>query len=118
MYDKAVCFQQPYLCLSHPVIVPAGVTSAEADELQLKDGESFFVIVRGTNKLGYVRTIHSNGITVKLDPLRPGNVRDGDIAGVDLNYQLSLTSLSANWDGFGQPKDGGTDTVVNGMYRV
>ena len=76
------------------------------------------MIVRATNKLGYIHTIHSNGVTVKLEPLLPGSVLDGDIAGVDLNYQLSLTSLSANWDGFGQPKDGDTDTVVSGMYCV
>ena len=89
------------------------VTEAAADELPLKDGESYFVVVRATNKLGYVHTIHSDGVTVKLEPLLPGNVRDGDITGKDLNYQPSVTSLSANWDGFGQPQEDSNKPVVS-----
>ena len=91
----------------------AEVTEAAADELPLKDGESYFVVVRATNKLGYVHTIPSDGVTVKLEPLLPGNVRDGDITGKDLNYQPSVTSLSANWDGFGQPQEDSNKPVVS-----
>ena len=87
---------------------------AEADELHVKDGDSIFVVVRATNKLGYVQTIRSDGITVKLEPMVPGNVRDGDIIGIDLNYQPSLTSLSANWDGFGPPEG----MVVHGTWLL
>ena len=85
-------------------IIIVGTTTAEADELPVKDGDSIFVVVRATNMLGYVQTLRSNGITVKLEPMVPGNVRDGDIIGVDLNYQPSVSTLSANWDGFGPPK--------------
>ena len=72
--------------------------------MDLKDRESYFVILRVTNKLSFVYSVHSNGVTVKLEPLLPGNVQEGDIVGTDLNYQPSVTSLSANWDGFGEPK--------------
>lgn len=89
------------------------MTKAEADELNLKDGEAYFVIVRATNKLGFAYTMHSDGLTVQLEPMLPGNVRDGDIVGVDLNYQLSVTTLSANWDGFGQPKVDGKGLLIS-----
>ena len=45
--------------------------------------------------------VRSNGITVKVEPLIPGVVRDGPIIGYSLNFQPETTSLSANWDGFG-----------------
>ena len=85
--------------------------------MPLKDGESYFVVVRATNKLGYVHTIHSNGVTVQLEPLLPGNVRDGDIFGKDLNFQQSITSISANWDGFGLARDDSNGPVVTSMYH-
>ena len=94
--------------------MPLGTSRAEADELRLTDGESYYAIVRATNQLGFVHTVHSDGITVQLEPLLPGTVRDGDIVGEDLDYQMSVTSLSASWEGFGQPKDDDTDTVASG----
>ncbi|KAI0215917.1 hypothetical protein LSAT2_032052 [Lamellibrachia satsuma] len=98
--------------------LPADARHAEADELALKDGESYFVVLRVTNKLGFVYTVHSNGVTVKLEPLLPGNVRDGDIVGTDLNYQPSVTSLSANWDGFGKPKNDDSGPVISKVSSV
>ena len=94
----------------------ADATEAEADELPLKDGESYFVMVSATNKLGYVNTIHSNGVTVKLEQLLPGNVRDGDIVGKDLNFQQSITTISANWDGFGQSSVQNNGPVFKSMF--
>lgn len=81
--------------------------------LDLKDGESYFVILRVTNKLGFVYTVHSNGVTVKLEPLLQGNVRESDVVGTDLNYQSSVTSLSANWDRFGEPKNDDSGPVIS-----
>ena len=74
---------------------------AEADELQLVDGKNYFVTIRVTNLLGHTYSLRSNGVTVQVEPLVPGVVRDGDIVGVDLSYQPSLSELSANWDKFG-----------------
>ena len=61
-----------------------------------------------TNALGFTYTLHSDGVTVQLEPLIPGEVRDGPIPGVDLNFQAPTNMLSANWDGFGTDKDPGT----------
>ena len=48
-----------------------------------------------------------------LSVLSARRVRDGDIAGVDLNLQLSVTTLSANWDGFDQPKPDSNGLLVS-----
>jgi hypothetical protein len=88
------------------------------DELGLKDREAYYVIMRIKNQLGYVSILHSDGITVKLDPLMPGNVRDGNLTGIDQSYQSSLTSISANWDGFGTDRnDGSFDEYVTGTNK-
>ena len=102
-----------YVFIDTPAMI-IGTSRAEADELRLTDGESYYAIVRATNQLGFVHTVHSDGITVQLEPLLPGTVRDGDIVGEDLDYQMSVTSLSASWEGFGQPKDDDTDIVASG----
>ena len=73
-------------------------------------------MVRATNVLGFPYSLHSNGVTVQLEPLLPGRVRDGDVIGFDLNYQASITQLSANWDDFG--KDKKVDSVPNGNGTI
>ena len=94
----------------------ADVRMAEADELQLTDGETYFVTVRTTNQLGYTYSTRSDGITVQVEPLLPGVVRDGHITGFDLNYQPSVTTLSGNWDWFG--KDGDSDIKGNFIFLL
>ena len=91
-------------------------TYATVDELILKDNEAFYFIVRATNTLGYSYSLRSNGITVKLEALIPGAVKDGSIFGKDLNYQFSITSLSAWWQGFGADNNElkKKETVTNG----
>ena len=74
---------------------------AVSDEVFLHDSGTYYSVVRATNLLGHVHVVRSNGITVKVEPLIPGVVRDGPIIGYSLNYQPGTTSLSANWDGFG-----------------
>ncbi|XP_072048752.1 uncharacterized protein [Amphiura filiformis] len=76
-------------------------TSSSTDEVNMKDGETYYAIVRATNVMGLTMIHRSDGVTVQRDPLIPGRVYDGALIGKDLNYQLSLTSLSAHWDGFG-----------------
>ena len=70
----------------------------------MHDGEAFFVSLQVTNALQYTYTIRSDGVTLKLEPLLPGEVRDGPVLGVDLHFQVSTDTLSANWDGFGLDK--------------
>ncbi|XP_078695732.1 uncharacterized protein LOC144924477 [Branchiostoma floridae x Branchiostoma belcheri] len=85
--------------------VPPGQEYANNNELKMQDGETFFIAVRATNEMDFSYTVRSDGITVMLEPLIPGEVRDGDIVGYDLNFQPSVTSVSANWDRFGQNRD-------------
>ncbi|KAI8486030.1 hypothetical protein Bbelb_361300, partial [Branchiostoma belcheri] len=87
--------------------VPAGQTSGNNDELHMQDGETFFVAVRATNEMDFTYTVRSDGITVTLEPLIPGEVRDGGVVGYDLNLQPSITTLSANWDSFGDRRQQG-----------
>ncbi|XP_035700080.1 uncharacterized protein LOC118432563 [Branchiostoma floridae] len=104
------------------VDVPPGQTYGNNDELEMKDGETFFIAVKATNMMDFTYTVRSDGITVMLEPLIPGEVRDGDIIGYDLNFQPSVTSLSANWDSFGegsQQGEPGTDKKQTiGYYEV
>ncbi|XP_070573743.1 uncharacterized protein [Ptychodera flava] len=71
------------------------------DGLDMRNGESYYTIVKATNLLGYAEVIRSDGVTIQLEPPSPRDVRDGDVYGIDLNFQDSITSLSANWDPFG-----------------
>ncbi|KAI8516764.1 hypothetical protein Bbelb_053450 [Branchiostoma belcheri] len=84
------------------IAVPPGQEYANNNELKMQDGETFFIAVRATNDMDFSYTVRSDGITVMLEPLIPGEVHDGDIVGYDLNFQPSVTSVSANWDRFGQ----------------
>ncbi|KAI8514390.1 hypothetical protein Bbelb_087140 [Branchiostoma belcheri] len=76
-------------------------TFGDNSNIKAKDGESFYVVVRGTNQLGDSFVLRSDGISVRKEPLIPGEVRDGPVLGLDQNFQLSITTLSANWDQFG-----------------
>ena len=68
--------------------------------------------------LGYTHTLRSNGTTIRMETPYPGNVRDGHIAGIDLNFQPSQTSLSANWDGFGYDANDEGDFIINGTVLL
>ncbi|XP_070573950.1 uncharacterized protein [Ptychodera flava] len=100
--------------------LPSGLTYGVNDELNMKDGESFYLVVRATNELGFTYSLRSDGITIQKEPLLPGHVRDGDVIGYDLNYQASITSLSANWDAFGidRMKEIGEDFVEDGDHQI
>ena len=82
----------------------------------MKDGETYYAIVRATNVIGLTLIQRSDGITVQREPLIPGRVYDGPLIGKDLNYQLSLTSLSASWNGFGGDAVAGTVIEHTGLY--
>ncbi|XP_022103294.1 uncharacterized protein LOC110986022 [Acanthaster planci] len=77
-------------------------TSDTNTDVEMTDGETYYTIVRATNALGLEITVRSDGITVKRDPLIPGQVYDGLLVGFDLTYQKETDTISANWRGFGQ----------------
>ncbi|XP_078658230.1 uncharacterized protein LOC144903713 [Branchiostoma floridae x Branchiostoma belcheri] len=91
-----------------------GADRATSDEFDLRDGETYYTVVRATNQLGYSYSVRSDGVTVRLEPLVPGVVRDGAILGFDLSHQQSVTTLSANWDSFGKEYGLGDDAAING----
>ena len=94
----------PKRVISEVDVIIVGQTFGEVDELYLRDGETYYAIVRATNLLNYTVTMRSDGITVRLEPLVPGDVRDGHIIGTDINFQPSITTLSVNWDHFGRER--------------
>ncbi|CAH1249045.1 SELE [Branchiostoma lanceolatum] len=97
------------------VTLPGDQTLGENSNVKVRDGQSYFSVVSATNQLGDTFVQRSNGIRIKIEPLRPGIVRDGAIAVLDQNYQLSNTTLSATWDRFGN--DIYAPEVTNGNER-
>lgn len=74
----------------------------------MKNKERYYSLLRITNALGYVYILRSNGVSILKDPLRPGQVFVGDLLGLDLAFQPSPHSVSANWNGFGVDTEEGT----------
>ncbi|XP_071798137.1 uncharacterized protein [Asterias amurensis] len=85
-------------------------TSELITNLDLSDVRRVYATVRGYNEAGLSSTAVSNGIFVSrfsagLQPLRPFIIKDGVTSNdlYDLDYQTSLTELSASWDFSGDP---------------
>ena len=72
-----------------------------SDQLALYHNETYRLIVRAFDVTGRRHLLRSDGVFVTIHPLQPGWVRDGLIDNYDLKYQVSTTSLSAHWSGFG-----------------
>lgn len=80
-----------------------------SDQVQLFHDETYRVLVQVTDLGGEVHILRSDGVTVTTTGLIPGRVRDGPIPEQDLNYQESVTTLSACWSGFG---DGSPEQTI------
>ena len=78
------------------------------------DNEGYRLIVRGIDYSGQTHIIKSDGIMVTKRPLLPGFVVEGLADLLEINYQKSLTSLSINYDGFGD----GTEEQRIEYYEV
>lgn len=99
------------------MITFSATTSGVNDELKMSNRELYYSLLRVTNALGYTYIIRSNGVTIEIDPLLPGEVFDGDIEGWDLQFQQSKTKVSANWRGFGLPAEANQQiNVQSGRY--
>ena len=72
-------------------------TSATVTGLSLADGV-YYVIVCALNNGGLRKCISSDGVLIDLSLPSHGVVNDGIIV-PDKNYQSSLTSMAANWEG-------------------
>ena len=81
-----------------------------AVQLHLTVGTTYYVTVTAyDSKLNESVSATSPGVTV-ISPPTAGTVYDGAVAGVETSAQISTTSLSANWTGFGDLVTGDTLT--------
>ena len=81
----------------YPLTINGLNTSATAGGLSLTD-DVYYFIVCAVNNAGLRSCISSDGVLIDLTPPSHGDVRDGIIE-PDLQYQSSLSSMAANWEG-------------------
>lgn len=79
------------------------------DEVKLQVGVKYFITVKTIDALNRTKISRSDGVTVRIQPPFPGGVRDGEDE--DLEYQYSVTELSANWDDFGDSSNDPTQSI-------
>lgn len=75
------------------------------DQLDLKEGQRYYSLVKITNAIGYSYILRSNGVTISSNLLIPGEVYDGSVEGYDLTVIPSRTVVSANWGKFGEGRE-------------
>jgi hypothetical protein len=76
-------------------------TGATRSGLSLTSGTTYYVSVRAIDKVQNVSTaVTSDGVMADSVAPTAGTVKDGPTAGIDIAYQQSATSFSANWSGF------------------
>lgn len=84
------------------------VTEASAAGLSLINGTTYYVTVRATDGVGWRTVATSDGVMVDATPPAVGEVTDGP-GGTDIDVQVSDTTLSASWTGFGDAQSGVAD---------
>lgn len=81
------------------------------DELRTENDKTYINIIRTTDALNRTRLARSDGITVRIQPPKISNVRDG-LENEDINYQRSVSELTGNWDEFGDDTDKNPSQVI------
>lgn len=99
-----------------PSSIPNSITHFYSDMVTLKNGITYINVIKTIDALNRTRISRSNGVAVRIQPPLPGDVRDG--LQDDINYQESITSLSANWDAFGKSLDSRDPTQQILYYEV
>ncbi|KAK6174798.1 hypothetical protein SNE40_013376 [Patella caerulea] len=95
-----------------------GQTVGVNDQLDLKNGERYYILLRVTNAGGFTYYLRSNGVTIEEEPLIPGQVYDGEVVGYDLNFVYTKNKVSANWQGFGETQGSDDIQVDSGNLGV
>ena len=90
-------------------LIPNAGLNFYNDEVHLENGVKYFVTVSTVDALNRTKIATSNGVTVRIQPPYPGQVRDG--LREDVNYQYSTTEFSANWDSFGDSTNDPTQSI-------
>jgi len=96
------------------IAIPGAGNKFYNDEVQLENGMKYIVTVQTIDFLGRVKIAQSDGVSVRIQPPYPASVRDG--LDQDINYQFSLSDLSANWDKFGDNSNDPTQKITR--YEV
>ncbi|HVE42955.1 MAG TPA: HYR domain-containing protein, partial [Planctomycetota bacterium] len=81
-----------------------GVATSATKSLVLVNGQKYYVTVRATNGIGMQSTATSNGVTVDSSAPSAGSVRDG--GDKDVDWQSSLTTITASWTASTDPQSG------------
>ncbi|MBC8402241.1 MAG: PQQ-binding-like beta-propeller repeat protein, partial [Candidatus Marinimicrobia bacterium] len=82
-----------------------GDTSVTKGDLTLSNGETYYVSVRGTDRVGNTSTVvSSDGVIVDTGSPVAGVIIDGSVT--DLDWINSVTTLSAAWSGFSDTLSG------------
>ena len=110
---------QDYITTSVPLqlVTPSLVNNTffiSSDQVDLFNGETYRVLVQATDLTGRVHMLCSNGSAVTTRGLKTGVVRDGLVEGFELNFQVSVSALSAYWSDFG---DGSPEQAI-AYYEV
>ncbi|KAK3788402.1 hypothetical protein RRG08_044436, partial [Elysia crispata] len=91
-----------------------GQTFGLNDELNLEGVETYYQLLRVTTALNnFTYTLRSDGVTILDQALYPGQVYDGDVTGIDLEFQPFLDKVSANWAGFGEKSE-----IMNNSIQI
>ena len=89
-------------------------TIANVTRLKLFSGQRYCAVVRGYNRAGLYTEAASNCVLIDRNVPQAGTVNDGSLSDVD--YQSNDTSISANWYGFTDGKNG--SGIVGYKYKV
>ncbi|KAK3094096.1 hypothetical protein FSP39_024081 [Pinctada imbricata] len=86
------------------------------DELTLENNMMYMISVRITDAINRTAEAQSDGMVILIQPPGPGDVRDG-LGGEDIDYQESITQLSANWENFGSLESSNPTQMID-HYEV
>lgn len=104
-------FVQPFSATS--------VTASDAvnENVDLVGASKYYVAVKIVNAIGLAIFERSDGVEIDSVPALPSPVFDGPDAGVDVNYQESVTTLQATWRRFGDPFSAAPGQQID-LYEV
>lgn len=117
-YEYAIGTSLSNLTNTIPWVSVTGTEKTHAG-LNLIEGFTYFISIRGTDFTGKSDTTTSNGLVIDLTPPNFGSVNDGSIeSGVDLDYSNSIEELSSNWNGFSDIVGSGVSSSIESYTYI
>ena len=103
-YEWAVCLRaSPQNCLTGFVDIGTK-KSLESNNLGLKPGETYALVIRAYNKVHLYTEVLSSPFLLDESAPKPGVVFDGSTREEDTDKQSSTSDVSANWEPFRDPQ--------------